>query len=193
MKQTPAGWELLSSIGRSGYILSPPANNVINASDRHVSYGGVYRVIQKNGDVKYIKSSLELSGSERRFSFEDEETAKNHIDVYRKFAEIGFYHPESFFDIIQSGNEIGVMCAMPELATRNGIKKRIKEFPTEEFNKTWSGFFNEWPLGYFHGDVTVSTNYGISDEGNIHYFDLNLFECIPSPLVSDPRIKSTSA
>jgi hypothetical protein len=184
------GASLLTSLEESGYVPHSPVKKMLPWEECS-HYSGVYETVHIDGSVSFVKSSMRLFNS---FAFGDRETAMKHLRVYRKFSESGerFYDGRSFFAVEKGKKGYGVVACMPALLTHQGKKTRIGSFGREVFNSKWNAFFDRWPLGLFDGDVIPIHNYGLAEDGEFYYFDLHLFETIPSPLADDPRINKVS-
>lgn len=181
------GVGILDELQGSGYVPHSPVES-LKMWCEYVPYEGVYEVKHADRSRTFVKSSLLVA---HPFGFDGKDAAGDHLAVYKGLAGESFYHPATFFSLSRKGDSerFGINASMPSMLTSNGRKSRMDCAARERFREKWSAFFGKWPLGIFNEDVVPIENYGLAQDGEFYYFDLHLFESIPSPLADDPRIK----
>lgn len=179
------GMSMLASLEDAGYAPRSPVEK-LKRWERYNHYRNIYEAVHRDGSRSFVKSSTQISNP---FTFDDKETAAKHMDVYKALTGEKLYDSRSFFALEKNGKGYGVVASMPAVTLVSG--KNRTGLLAERFNEKWSTIFSRWPLGFFHEDVAHEFNYGLAEDGEFYYFDLNLFESIPSPLAEDPRVKKS--
>ena len=191
MRSSRKGMDMMGMLEEAGYHPHSPVKRIVLCRNP-VPYKGVYKVGHEDKSLSFIKDSLEIEDS---FGFGDEGQAVRHLDFYRKFAcdAENVYNSMSFLAVSRGNGGYGIMASMPGMMTVTMRKNRAFFENIGKLEEKKADLFSRWPKYEFNEDLTSHINYGLADDGEFYYFDLHLFARIPSPLLDDPRITSTSA
>ncbi len=179
--------EVINEFKMHGYPIPGRIIDITNAANTICPrYDGVYRVEFEQGYITYFKRSDLL---DKPFLFDDIQMCTDHINVYKELIENegkSFYHPDT--KIISSVTPEGkymIMVSMPRMITRCCRGEKLIPFPFDKFEDKKSRLFSLGEEDFFHRDVNHEFNYGLAEDGELYFIDINLFHEVPSPLVTN--------
>ncbi len=171
--------DLVRAIARTNNNFPSTAISINDVADTEVTYyKGVFEVELEDGSTWYIKTS---DGLGRPFSFETEESCQQHLSLYERLRDVGFYHPNSRFVASENKDSYRIISATPDMASVTHKKNQLVHFPEDQYIKQRDLLFSIIDRELLNGDVVAGRNYGV-DNGKLYYFDMHIFKEVPSPM-----------
>ncbi|MFC1768795.1 hypothetical protein ACFLZX_03455 [Nanoarchaeota archaeon] len=142
-------------------------------------YTGVHEARFADGSAFYVKNS---DGLERNpFAFPDLPTAYDHVGIYEILKDKRFFHPDSKFVLTECEDGYRLIYASPAMDSTTNVQRRLNRFPRDLLPGRIEILNEVLPHDHRSFDTGCMNNYGMIN-GELFYFDMHLFDRVPSSL-----------